>query len=62
MSETTVRKTYKEKLQPTPAQEQALEDVLWGCRMLYHCALEHRITWWGRGPGKSATRFQQEAE
>jgi len=58
----TVRKAYKEKLRPTPAQEQALEEVLWRCRTLYNVALEQRITWWRRGQGVSATCFQQEAE
>src|SRR5262249_12730531 len=61
-SERTHRKTYKEKLKPTPAQERALEEVLWRCRTLYNTALEQRITWWRRGQGKAATRFQQEAE
>jgi putative transposase len=36
--------------------------VLWRCRALYNTALEQRITWWRRGQGKSASRFQQEAE
>ena len=58
----TVRKTYKEKLRPTPEQERELEAVLWRCRTLYNVALEQRITWWRRGQGVSATRFQQEAE
>lgn len=58
----TVRKTYQEKLKPTPAQERELAAVLWRCRTLYNCALEQRITWWRRGQGRSATRFQQEAE
>ncbi len=61
MSE-TVRKTYKEKLRPTPSQEKALDDMLRRCRELYNAALEQRITWWRRGQGRSATRFQQEAE
>src|SRR5215472_10932186 len=62
MSEqTTCRKTYKEKLRPTPAQERALERVLWRCRTLYHTALEQRITLW-RQRGVSVSRFQQEAE
>src|SRR5258708_35495723 len=61
-SRSTVRKTYKEQLRPTPAQEQALGEVLWRCRTLYNVALEQRIVWWRRGQGKSATRFQQEAE
>jgi IS605 OrfB family transposase len=58
----TVRKTFKEKLKPTPTQERQLEAILWRCRTLYNVALEQRITWWRRGQGKSATRFQQEAE
>jgi putative transposase len=63
----TVRKAYKEKLRPTPAQEQALqeqalEEVLRRCRTHYNVALEQRITWWRRGQGVSVTRFQQEAE
>ena len=57
-----VRKTYKEKLRPTPTQERQLEAVLWRCRTLYNAALEQGITWWRRGQGVSATRFQQEAE
>jgi len=40
----TARKTFKEKLRPTPAQERALEEVLWRCRDLYNAALEQRIT------------------
>src|SRR5262245_27701155 len=58
----TVRKTFKEKLRPTPAQERALDEVLWRCRVLYNTALEQRLAWWRRGQGRSATRFQQEAE
>src|SRR5262245_26479807 len=59
----TVRKTFQYKLQPTPQQEErALEAVRWRCRTLDTTALEQRITWWRRGQGKSATRFQQEAE
>jgi transposase len=44
----TYHKTYKEKLRPTPAQEGALEVVLWRCRVLYNTALEQRITAWQR--------------
>ena len=40
MSETTVRKTFKEKLRPTPEQERAFDAVLWRCRDLYNTALE----------------------
>jgi putative transposase len=62
MSEqTTCRKTYKEKLRPTPTQERALERVLWHCRTLYNTALEQRITLW-RQRGISVGRYQQEAE
>jgi putative transposase len=57
----TCRKTYKEKLRPTPAQERALEAVLWRCRILYNTALEQRITLW-KQRGVSITRYQQEAE
>jgi putative transposase len=62
MSEqTTCRKTYKEKLRPTPAQERALERVLWRCRTLYNTALEQRIFLW-RQRGLSVSRYAQEAE
>jgi putative transposase len=62
MSEqTTCRKTYKEKLRPTPTQERALDEVLWRCRTLYNTALEQRITAWTRCH-VSVTRYQQEAE
>jgi putative transposase len=54
-------KTYKEKLRPTPAQERALEEVLWRCRDLYNAALEQRITAWQRRRA-SISRFEQEAE
>lgn len=57
----TTRKTYKEKLRPTPTQEQALEEVVWRCRDLYNIALEQRITIWRRSH-ISLTRYQQEAE
>jgi putative transposase len=57
----TVRKTYKEKLRPTPAQERALDEVLWRCRDLYNTALEQRITAWQRCHA-SVSRFEQEAE
>jgi putative transposase len=57
----TVRKTYKEKLRPTPAQERAMDTVLWRCRDLYNAALEQRITAWQRCHA-SVSRFEQEAE
>src|SRR5258708_14597742 len=62
MEQQSVRKTFKYKLHPTPAQEQALAVVLWRCRVLYNVALEQRKTWWGRGQGKGASYYQQKAE
>jgi putative transposase len=60
MSE-SLRKTFKEKLRPTPAQERALEEVLWRCRDLYNTALEQRITAYQRRH-VSLSRYEQEAE
>jgi putative transposase len=57
----TVRKTYKEKLRPTPAQARMLGEVLWRCRELYNAALQQRITAWQRRR-VSVTRYEQEAE
>jgi len=57
----TVRKTFKEKLRPTPEQERQLEAVLWRCRTPYNTALEQRITAWQRCH-VSVSRYQQEAE
>ncbi len=56
-----VRETYQEKLRLPPAQEQALDGVLWRCSMLSNAALEQRITAWRRCH-VSVTRCQQEAE
>jgi putative transposase len=61
MEQHTVRKTYKEKLRLTPAQEQALEEVVWRCRELCNTALEQRITAWQRRH-VSISRYEQEAE
>src|SRR4029077_16326023 len=61
MDQQTVRKTYKEKLRPTPAQERALDEVLWRCRDLYNTALEQRIIAYQRRH-VSVSRFEQEAE
>ncbi|HET8908425.1 MAG TPA: transposase, partial [Ktedonobacterales bacterium] len=58
----SVRKTYKYRLNPTPAQEQALALVVSRCRTLYNAALEQRKTWWQRGQGIGATYYQQKAE
>jgi putative transposase len=60
-SQTACRKTFKYKLQPTPAQERELERVLRLCRQLYNVALEQRITAWQRCH-VSISRFEQEAE
>ena len=57
-----VHKAFKYTLKPTPEQEQALDEVVWRCRVLDNTALEQRRTWWHRGQGISASRFQQEAE
>jgi putative transposase len=57
----TVRKTFKEKLRPTPEQERVLDVVLWRCRTLYNVALEQRKTAWERCH-ISVKRFAQEAE
>jgi len=61
MEQPTVRKTYKEKLRPTPAPERELARVLGLCRWLYNTALEQRITAYQRRH-VSVSRFQQEAE
>jgi putative transposase len=60
-TERTCRKTYKEKLRPTPQQERELEQVLCRCRTLDTVALEQRITAWQRCH-ICLTRYQQEAE
>ena len=61
MEQQMARKTYKEKLRPTPAQERALDAVRWRCRDLYNVALEQRITAWQRRHA-SVSRYEQEAE
>src|SRR5215471_15388405 len=61
MSQTTVRKTFKEKLRPTPDQEREFERVLGSCRDLYNAGLEQRITAWQRHHC-SVSRYEQEAE
>jgi putative transposase len=59
--QTACRKTFKYRLQPTPAQERELERVVMLCRQLYNVALEQRITAWQRCH-ISVSRFEQEAE
>jgi putative transposase len=61
MSEPSVRKTFQEKLKPTPTQERELEAIVWRCRTLYNTALEQRISLY-RQRGVSTSRYQQEAE
>src|SRR5215831_1451643 len=61
MEQESLRKTFKEKLRPTPTQERALEEVLWRCRDLYNAALEQRITAYQRRH-VSLSRYEQEAE
>jgi putative transposase len=61
MEQQSLHKTFKEKLRTTPAQEQALDEVLWRCRDLYNAALEQRITAWQRRQ-VSISRYEQEAE
>jgi len=57
----SVRKTYKEKLRPTPEQARAMDVVLWRCRTLYNVALEQRKTAWERCHLR-VKRYAQEAE
>jgi putative transposase len=58
---TTIRKTFKYKLKPTPVQERQLEEIVWQCRRLYNTALEQRITLW-KQRGVSRSQHEQEAE
>ena len=46
MEQRSVRKTYKYRLKPPPAQAQVLEGVLWRCRELYNAGLEERKAAW----------------
>src|SRR5215831_7598736 len=41
-----VRKTFKYKLLPTPAQAQALATVVWRCRERYNAGLQERKVAW----------------
>jgi putative transposase len=61
MAETSLRKTFKCKLKPTPEQEQKLERVLWACRSLYNTAIEQRQIAYERC-SVSLSRYGQEAE
>jgi hypothetical protein len=57
MGQHCVRKAYKYRLTPAPAQAQVVELVLSRCRMPYSFAFEQRKTWWQRGQGKGATYY-----
>src|SRR5262249_13839487 len=61
MESSAVRKTYKEKLRPTPTRERALDEALWRCRTLYNTALAQRSTTYQR-THVSLPRYQQEPE
>ncbi|HEY1386976.1 MAG TPA: transposase [Ktedonobacterales bacterium] len=56
-----LRKAYKYKLKPTPAQERVMDEILWQCRRLYNTALEQRITLW-KQRGVTRSQYEQEAE
>ena len=57
----SLRKTFKYKLKPTPAQEQAMEFVVRRCRELYNAGLEERQEAW-RKRGVSVTLAGQSAQ
>ena len=59
--QTTVRKTYKYKLQPTAEQEGTLAFVLRRCRELYNAGLQGRHYAWQQR-GVSITAASQSAQ
>ncbi len=61
MEQRHIRKTYKYRLAPTPAQETVLAEVLWRCRELYNAGLEERKTAWEKC-GVSVTFAMQSAQ
>ncbi|HEY7022686.1 MAG TPA: transposase [Ktedonobacterales bacterium] len=61
MEQRHIRKTYKYRLAPTPAQETVLAEVLWRCRELYNAGLEERKTAWEKC-GISVTFAMQSAQ
>ena len=61
MSAESLRKTYKYRLHPTPAQVRAMETVLWRCRELYNAGLEERREAW-RKCQVSVTEAMQSAQ
>jgi putative transposase len=56
-----MRKTYKYRLKPTPAQERLLERTLLLCRHVYNAAVGERREAW-RMRGIAVTYYQQKAE
>src|SRR5574340_955657 len=56
-----VRKSYKYKLKPTPAQARMLERTLMLCRHVYNAAIGERREAW-RMRGVSVNYYQQKAE
>jgi putative transposase len=56
-----MRKAFKYKLKPTPAQERVLERTLMLCRHVYNAALGERRAAW-RMRSVSVTYYQQKAE
>jgi putative transposase len=61
MDEHGLRKTYKYRLHPTPAQARALDTVLHRCRELYNAGLEERREAW-RKCQVSVTEAMQSAQ
>jgi putative transposase len=59
--QSSVRKTYKYKLKPTPEQERLLEHTLMLCRHIYNAAVGERREAW-RLHGVTVTYYQQQAE
>jgi putative transposase len=61
MERQSMRKTFKHKLKPAPAQERGLERVLLLCRPVYSAAVGERREAWRRR-GVTVTFYQQKAE
>jgi putative transposase len=61
MAAATTRKTFKDKLHPTPAQAVQLEATLRVCRELYNAALQERRDAW-RMQRVSVNYYQQKAQ
>src|SRR5258708_11834054 len=61
MEQSTVRKAFKYKLQPTPQQERVMAFVVRRCRELYNAALQERRAAWHKC-GVSVTAAGQSAQ